>query len=71
MAPVEPNDRSVVTRAIAPFKNVFFAEYVTNPFLGERTDALAQITSDYMVDAKEETAKKTVSFKEKIGRFFS
>lgn len=71
LAPVEPNDRSVVARAIAPFQNVFFADYVTNPFLGERTEAMAEITSDYMVDVKEEKTKKPSSIKEKIGRFFS
>lgn len=72
MAPVEEKDRGIVAHAIEPFKNVYFADYVTNPFLGERCDALAEIMSDYMVDvAKGETAKKSASLKEKIGRFFS
>lgn len=73
LPPVEKKDEEVVRKAIGPFDNVHFADYVTNPFLGEKSAALSAIMKDYMVDSiKSPTpTSKSSSLKERIGRFFS
>ena len=58
-APVELCDQRKIRQAMRPFQNIYFTEYITNPFLGERCDALASIMRDYMIDVKKSTREGT------------
>lgn len=74
-SPATDSERKNVIADMEPFKNVYFSEYVTDPFRGEKCNALASIMNAYSMNKKSSDVDSQNSgsgkkFLNKVRRFF-
>jgi len=74
-SPTTEKERKTVIADMTPFKNVYFTEYSTDPFRGDKCSALASIMNAYSMNQKElektgSTKDSGKGFLNKVRRFF-
>ena len=74
-SPATDSEKKEVVADMMPFKNVYFGDYVTDPFRGEKCNALASIMNAYSMNhrATDSDAPATVGGRkllDKVRRFF-
>lgn len=74
-SPATDGERKDVIADMVPFKNVYFTDYVTDPFRGEKCSALASIMNAYSMSQKapdigSSVAEGSKKLLDKVRRFF-